>query len=63
VKLGFFTLFVEHILRLCENRFLRRIFGSKREEVIEDWRSLYNEGRHNVFASPVVIKVIKSGLM
>jgi len=31
--------------------------------VIEDWRSLYNEGRHNVFASPVVIKVIKSGLM
>jgi len=26
-----------------ENRVLRRIFGSKRDEVIEEWGALHNE--------------------
>jgi hypothetical protein len=29
--------------RIFENRVLRRIFGTKREEVAEDWRRLHNE--------------------
>jgi hypothetical protein len=34
------TLTEEHRLRVFENRVLRRIFGSKREEVTEGWRKL-----------------------
>jgi hypothetical protein len=33
----------EHILRVFENRVLRRIFGPKRGEVMGDWRKLHNE--------------------
>jgi hypothetical protein len=33
----------EHRLRVSENRVLRRIFGSKREEVTREWRKHYNE--------------------
>jgi hypothetical protein len=41
---------------------LRRIFGSKREEV-GDWRRLHNEELHNLYTSPNVIRVIKSRRM
>jgi hypothetical protein len=37
------TLTEEYWLRVFENRVLRRIFGSKREEVTGEWRRLYNE--------------------
>jgi hypothetical protein len=30
----------EHKLRVCENRVLKGIFGSKREEDTERWRGL-----------------------
>jgi hypothetical protein len=42
-----------------ENRLLR-IFGTKREEVARDWRRLHNEELHKLYASPNIIKVIKS---
>jgi hypothetical protein len=32
----------EHILRVFENRVLRRIFGPKRDEVTGEWRKLHN---------------------
>jgi hypothetical protein len=32
------TLKEEHILRVFENRLLRRIFGPKRDEVTGEWR-------------------------
>jgi hypothetical protein len=38
----------EHRLRVTENRVLRRIFGSKREEVAGGWRRLRNEPFHGV---------------
>jgi hypothetical protein len=35
------------VLRLFEIRVLRRIFGSKKEEVAGGWRRLHNEELHN----------------
>jgi hypothetical protein len=43
-----------------ENRVLRRIFGSEREEVAGGWRRLHNDELHNVYALPNIIMVIKS---
>jgi hypothetical protein len=45
-------------LRLFENRELRRIFGSKRDEVKGDWRKLHNEELINLYSSPNIIRMI-----
>jgi hypothetical protein len=47
---------------LCtfENRVLSRIFGPKREEMAKGWRRLHTEEFHNWYASPIIIRVIKS---
>jgi hypothetical protein len=45
------TLREEHRSRVFENRVLRRICGSNREEVAGDWRRLRNEELHNLYAS------------
>ena len=37
------TLREESRLRMFENRVLRRVFGSKRDEVTGKWRKLHNE--------------------
>jgi hypothetical protein len=46
-----------------ENRVLRRIFGPKRDEVIGQGRKLLNEGLHNVYSSPNIIRHFKSRRM
>jgi hypothetical protein len=38
----------ENRLRAFENRALRRMFGSKREEVTGGWRKLHEEELHNL---------------
>jgi hypothetical protein len=53
------TLREEHRLRVFENRVLRRIFGPKRDEVTEEWRKLHNEGLHDLYSSPSIIRIIK----
>jgi hypothetical protein len=45
-----------------ENRVLR-IFGPKRDEVKGGWRKLQNEELHNLYSSPIIIRVIKSRRM
>jgi hypothetical protein len=46
-----------------EIRLLRRIFWPKRDEVRREWRKLYNEERHDLYCSPNIVRVIKSGRM
>jgi hypothetical protein len=50
----------EHRLGVFENRVLRRIFGPKRDEVTGEWRKLPNEGLHDLYSSPSIIRIIKS---
>jgi hypothetical protein len=41
-----------------ENRVLRKIFGSKREED-GSWRKLHNDELHGLYSSPNIVWVIK----
>jgi hypothetical protein len=50
----------ERRLRVFENRVLRRIFGSKRDEVTGEWRKLHNEELNDLYCSPNIVRVIKS---
>jgi hypothetical protein len=54
------TLREEHRLRVFENRVLRRIFKSRRDEVSGGWKGLHNEELHKCYSSPSTIKMIKS---
>jgi hypothetical protein len=60
---GSLTLREEHRLRVFENRVLRGIFGSKRDEVTGEWRKLHNGELHNLYSSPDIIRQIKSRRM
>jgi hypothetical protein len=57
------TLREEHRLRVFENRVLRRIFGSKREEETGQWRKMHSGELHNLYSSPDIIRQIKSRRM
>jgi hypothetical protein len=50
------------LLRVFENRVLRRIFGPKLDGVTGGWRKLHNEELHNLYSSPSIIRIIKSRL-
>jgi hypothetical protein len=53
----------EHMLRVFENRALRKIFGSERDEVTGGWRRLQNGELHDLYSSPNIIRVITSRRM
>ena len=50
-------------LRVFENRMLRRIFGSKTDEVRREWRKVHNEELNDLYSLPNSIRAIKSRRM
>jgi hypothetical protein len=52
----------EHILSVFENRLLRGIFAPEREED-GSCRKLNNDELHGLYASPNIVRVIKSRRM
>jgi hypothetical protein len=55
VKLG-----LSRVLRVFENRVLRKIFGPQRDEVACEWRGLHNEEFDWLYLSPNIVPVVKS---
>jgi hypothetical protein len=49
------TLWEEHRLQVFENRVLRRIFGSKGDEVTGKWRKLHNGELHNLYHHQILL--------
>jgi hypothetical protein len=52
----------EHRLKVFENRVLRRIFIPKTEED-GSWRKLHNDELHDLYSSPIIVRVINSRKM
>jgi hypothetical protein len=50
-------------LRVFENKVLRKMFGSKRDEVTGGWRKLHNEELRDFYNAPSIIRIIKSRRM
>jgi len=50
-------------LRVFENVVLRRIFGSKRDEVTGEWGRLHNEELNDLYSSSNIVRVITSRRM
>jgi len=53
----------ERKLRVFENMVLRRIFGLRKDEVMEEWRRLHKEELNYLYSSPNIVRVIKSRRM
>jgi hypothetical protein len=47
----------ERRLRVFENSVLRRIFGSKRDEVTGEWRKLNNDELSDLYSSPKIVRL------
>jgi hypothetical protein len=48
------------MLRVFENRVVRKIFGSKRNKGTGEWRKLHNEELCDLYCSPNIIRLTKS---
>ena len=57
------TLREEMNLRVFENMVLRKIFGPRRDEVMEEWRRFHNVELNDLYSSPNIVRVIKSRRM
>ena len=50
-------------MKVFENRVLRRVFGSKKDEVTGEWGKLHNEELSDLYALPNIVRVVKSRRM
>ena len=57
------TLREESRPRVFENKVLRKMFGPKRDEVTGEWRKVHNEEIHDLYTSPIIVRVKKSRSM
>jgi hypothetical protein len=44
-------------VRVIENKILKRVFGTKIEDILAIWRNLHNEELHNMYYSPSTIGI------
>jgi len=51
------------MLRVFENRVLRRVFGPKRDEVTGEWRKLHNGEFSDRYSLLNIVRVVKSRRM
>ena len=51
------TLREERMLRVFEKRVVRRIFGSKRDELTGEWSKLHSEELNDLYCSPNIVRV------
>ena len=51
------------MLKVSENRVLRRIFEPKRDEVTGEWGKLHNEEYNDLYCSPNIVRVMKARRM
>jgi hypothetical protein len=42
-----------------ENRVLRRVFGTKRDEITGEWRKLHKEELRDLYSLPNIVRVVK----
>jgi hypothetical protein len=47
----------ERRVRVFENRGLRGVFGSERDEVTVEWRKLHNEELNDLYSLPNIVRV------
>jgi hypothetical protein len=57
------TLKEEHSLKVLENRVMRRISETKRDEIMGGRRKMHNEELHNFYSLPSIIRMNKSRRM
>jgi len=57
------TLREERRLWVFENRVLRRVFGTKMDEVTGEWRKLHKKEHRDLYSLPNIVRVVKSRRM
>jgi hypothetical protein len=57
------TLREESRMKVFQNRVMSRVFGSKRDDVTEEWKKLHNKELNDLYSLPNIVRVVKSRRM